>query len=204
VSADDGIGRILAIAAAAPAARLRIDANRSWPRDEVPHRLARLSQLPIDYVEEPCIDAHLVLGEPLALKLALDESLTAIALPDLRAALGSPNLVALVLKPTLLGGLSAVLALAHRARAMGVAAVVSHGLEGPIGTAACAELALALGGSYPAGLAAHPALAAWRLDVPQLAADHLHHATGPGLGFVDLDVDRYLAGCVRACAATPA
>jgi O-succinylbenzoate synthase len=185
---------VFAIAAAAPSARLRIDANRSWPRAEVADRLAVLAALPIDYVEEPCVDAHRLLDHPLACRLALDESLPELSPDELGAALRSPQLAAVVLKPTLLGGLSAAVALAVRARRAGVAAIASHGLEGPVGTAACAELALALGGPQPAGLAAHAALAGWRVAVPQLTADRLRPASAPGLGFVDLDLD--LAGLV--------
>ncbi|MGH9888621.1 MAG: hypothetical protein ACREBE_24020, partial [bacterium] len=66
---------------------------------------------------------------------------------------------------------------------------VSHTLEGPIGTAACADLALALGGEHPVGLAPHAALAGWSIDVPQLAADHVRASAAPGLGFADLDLD---------------
>jgi o-succinylbenzoate synthase len=197
LAAGDDPGRVLAIAAAVPGARLRIDANQSWPRAEVVARLARLAGLPIDYVEEPCTEAHRLLGEPLALPLALDESLAALPAALLRAALHRPQLAAVVLKPTLLGGLSACLALAELARAAGVAAVASHGLEGPIGTAACAELALALGDAHPAGLAPHAALAGWSLAVPQLAADHVRPAAAPGLGWPDLDLAAVL-GAVPA------
>jgi L-alanine-DL-glutamate epimerase-like enolase superfamily enzyme len=208
LAATDDPGRVFAVASAVPEARLRIDANRSWPRAEVVDRLAALARLPIDYVEEPCLDAHLLLAEPLPCKIALDESLLAMTSDEIHAALRSPQLAAIVLKPTLLGGVSAVIPLAALARRSGVAAIISHSLEGPIGTAACAEIALALAGGRPAcvaanatpgdappaGLAAHAALAGWRIEVPQLAADHLHHAAAPGLGFVDLD----LGGVVRA------
>jgi L-alanine-DL-glutamate epimerase-like enolase superfamily enzyme len=193
----DDPGRVRVIAAAVPGARLRIDANRSWPRAEVAARLAALADLPIDYVEEPCVEAHLLLAGPLPGRLALDESLAVIAPDELRAALRSPALAAFVLKPTLLGGLSTATSLAELARCAGVAAIVSHGLEGPVGTAACAELALALGGDHPAGLAAHPALAGWSIEVGQLAADHVHGLAAAGLGFADLD----LAGVVTACGA---
>jgi len=188
LGASDDPGRVFAIAEAAPGARLRIDANRTWPRAEVAARLAALSALPIDYVEEPCHAAHLLLAEPLAGRLALDESLAGLAPGELHAALASPQLAALVLKPTLLGGLSAALGLAELARRAGVAAITSHGLEGPVGTAACAELALALGGDHPVGLAAHAALDGWLIDVPQLAPDHVHAALADGLGFADLDL----------------
>jgi L-alanine-DL-glutamate epimerase-like enolase superfamily enzyme len=188
LAADDDVGRVFAIAAAAPGARLRIDANRSWPRAEVADRLAALAPLPIDYVEEPCRDAYQLLAAPLACKLALDESLSELAPEDLLAALRSPQLAAVILKPTLLGGLSAALELATLARTAGVAAIVSHALEGPIGTAACAELALALRREHPAGLAPHPALASWSIEVAQLAAGHVRAAAAPGLGFVGLDL----------------
>lgn len=200
LGSDDPLDRVRAIAAAAPGAALRIDANRSWRHAEVLDRLTALAALPVEYVEEPCRDAHRLLhAGPLPCQLALDESLVELPADDLAAALRSPALAAVILKPALLGGLSACLALADLARASGVAAIASHALEGPIGTAACAELALALAAdSAPcpaAGLAPHPALVGWRLSVEQLAADHVHFAAAPGLGFVDLD----LAGAVRAC-----
>jgi o-succinylbenzoate synthase len=151
------LARIHRIARAAPGARLRIDANRTWPRHEVLSRLHALCALPIEYVEEPSEDAHELLAEPLPLRLALDESLIALAPAELSRALGSPSLAALVLKPTLLGGFARCLALAGAARRHGVAPVVTHALEGPIGTAACVELARAVGADVAVGLAPHPA-----------------------------------------------
>jgi o-succinylbenzoate synthase len=197
---DDPPDRARAIATAAPGATLRIDANRSWPRTEVRDRLAALAALPVAYVEEPCRDAHRLLADPLPCPLALDESLVELSPDDLAAALRGPALAAVILKPALLGGLSACLELAALARASGVAAVASHALEGPIGTAACAELALALAVTAreppgpPAGLAPHPGLVGWQLPVAQLAADHVHSAAAPGLGFAGLD----LAGALGA------
>ena len=214
LDADDDPQRAAAIAMALGDTAIRIDANRSWPRDEVAARVAAFAFPGIAYIEEPCRDTHLVLDGAAAAWFALDESLLELSPAELAAALQRDNLVALVLKPTLLGGLSAVRALAAQARAAGVAPVLSHGLEGPIGTAACAELALATATtvepqpdfqraygtprpqlSLPVGLAAHPALSAWQLAVPQLAADHVHAAAAPGLGFVGLDLE----GAVRAC-----
>jgi len=198
LAAGDDPGRVRAIAAAVPDARLRLDANRSWPRGEVAARLAALADLPIDYVEEPCRDAHRLLDAALPHRLALDESLAELSSAELAAALNSPGLAAVVLKPTLLGGLVAARALARRAHRAGVAAIVSHGLEGPIGTAACAELALALGGTDAVGLAAHPALAGWGIEVAQLASDHVRAATEPGLGFVGLGLGGVAAACPTA------
>jgi L-alanine-DL-glutamate epimerase-like enolase superfamily enzyme len=149
---------VLAIAHAVPGARLRVDANRAWPRDRVLAIMERFRGLPIDYVEEPCRDAHELLELALPYRLALDESLVELAPADLDRALESPQLAALVLKPTLLGGFARCLGLATRAHAAGVAPIVSHSLEGPIGTSACLELARAIGADVPLGLAPHPAL----------------------------------------------
>jgi O-succinylbenzoic acid--CoA ligase len=178
--------RVRAIAAAVPGVSLRLDANRTWPRESVRERLAALATLPIEFIEEPCVDAHRLLGEALPIRIALDESLTTLSSDDIDVALASPSLAALILKPTLLGGMHACLELAGRARRAGVPAIVSHALEGPIGTAACAELARALGGDVPVGLARHSALAAWSIVVDQLASTSLQPACTPGLGFRDL------------------
>ncbi len=149
---------VFAIARAVPHTRLRIDANRSWPRARTVAILDRLRDLPIDYVEEPCRDAHELLAEDLPCRIALDESLVELAPAELARALESPQLAALVLKPTLLGGFARCLELAALAHRAGVAPIVSHALEGPIGTAACIELARAIGADVPLGLAPHSAL----------------------------------------------
>ena len=152
----DDLARMQRIAAAAPGAPIRVDANRRWPRGEALARLAMTSDAlgaRLQYVEEPCEGAHELLERDLPCALALDESLVALApgdvaaarSPDLAAALRSPHLAALVLKPTLLGGFARCLELAALARAHGKLAVVTHALEGPVGRAACAELAKAVG-----------------------------------------------------------
>lgn len=149
---------VFAIAHAVPAVRLRVDANRSWPRSETLAWLRQLAALPIDYVEEPCPDTHHLLADELPCRIALDESLAALTRPELEQALCHPSLAALVLKPTVLGGFARCLELAALAQRHGVAPVISHCLEGPIGTSACVELARAIGATVPAGVAPHPGL----------------------------------------------
>jgi O-succinylbenzoate synthase len=158
---DDDIRRVRAIAAAiAPAGvQLRLDANRGWPIDDVDRIAAQLAGLPIDFIEEPCPDAHQLLACDLTFRLALDESLVDLDRAELARALASPRLAALILKPTLLGGFARCIELATEAHRHGVAPVVTHTLEGPLGTAACHELARAVGADVPVGLAPHPALA---------------------------------------------
>ena len=175
--------RVIAIHHAAPTATLRLDANRAWSRALTRPLLHALADLPIEFVEEPCPDAHELLADALPCPIALDESLATLTDAQLTVALAAPGLAALVLKPTLLGGLHACLALAARAAAAGKDVVVTHALEGPIGTAACAELALAIAGQLasaaPAGLAPHPALAGWSHGVAQLGPTALHRIAPP-------------------------
>ncbi len=174
----DDLSRVRAIAEAAPGATLRLDANRGWLPDHVERHLVALAALArdtgvaIEFVEEPCRDAHRLLdgGASLAIPIALDESLVEIP-PSLRdRALASPDLSALILKPTLLGGFAACRALAAKAHAApsrharsrggpsreGLATIVTHTLEGPIGFSACVELARAIGGATAHGLAPYP------------------------------------------------
>ena len=151
--------RVRDFARALPGVRLRVDANRAWPREHVVEILAGLRDLPIDYVEEPCEHAHELLALDLPCRIALDESLIDLPRDELARALASPQLAALVLKPTLLGGFARCLQLASEAHRHGVAPIVSHALEGVIGFAACIELARAIGADVPVGLAPHPGLA---------------------------------------------
>jgi len=149
---------VLRVSAAVPNVRLRVDANRSWPRADAIRWLERIALLPIDFVEEPCVDAHELLAQRLPCRLALDESLIELAPAALERALASPELAALVCKPTLLGGFARCVQLAALAHRHGVAPIISHSLEGPIGYAACCELARTVGADVPVGLAPHTAL----------------------------------------------
>jgi L-alanine-DL-glutamate epimerase-like enolase superfamily enzyme len=134
-----------------PDVRLRVDANQAWSATESVARLEELAALGVEYVEEPTAGLARGLRAPLAAPIALDESLASIDSGDLDAwlddALASRAIAALVLKPSLVGGLTACLALAGRARAHGVGAVVTHAFDGPIATAAACELARAIAGA---------------------------------------------------------
>ena len=160
------LDRIRAFATANPGP-FRVDANRTWPRETVRERMAALADLPIEFIEEPCVDAHTLLDEDLPLRIALDESLVGVT--DVPY---GKQLAAIVLKPTVHGGFAACRAIAARAR---VPAIITHGLEGPIGTAACMHFARTIDSPFAHGLAPHSALDAWdvsmRLDGPGLGVD---------------------------------
>lgn len=143
---------------------LRLDANRAWGYGEALEFARGISGTRIEYVEEP-LSAPARLGElrrEWGLPVALDESLVGMGLEDLgRHAYAG----AVVLKPTLLGGVSRVLGLAERANALGMAAVVSSSYEGGVGVGALVALAASVG-EEPAGLDTYRALAEDVLDAP--------------------------------------
>jgi o-succinylbenzoate synthase len=146
VKAKDDLDLVRAIRAEiGPGVAIRVDANQAWSATDSVARLEQLAALGVEYVEEPTAGLARTLRAPLAAPIALDESLVD---PELDAwlddALASRAIAALVLKPALIGGLSACLALAGRARAHGVGAVVTHAFDGAIATAAACELARAV------------------------------------------------------------
>lgn len=132
--------------------RLRLDANGSLSRSALGATLAQLTRYSIEFLEEPLAGAEPAELADSPCPLALDESLHGMATATLSRWLGVEALRVLVLKPTALGGFAACLRLARAARAHGKDTVVSHTLEGPIGWAACAHLALALSPARAAGL----------------------------------------------------
>lgn len=187
-TADPGLSLLEALRSAlGPEAELRADANQSATRAAFEAASARLTALGVAWVEEPAAEAPTGLS---AVPIALDESLAAET-PDFAPARAS-GAVALVLKPTVLGGLGRALELARRGREAGLTAVVSHALEGPVAYAASAALALSLGTGRPAdGLAPHPGLGARRPSCLDPALDRLVAWTAPGL---DVSLDDALAG----------
>jgi len=137
---------------------LRLDANRGWTFDEAAHAAAALRDIPVEYFEEPLREpARLMEWQRLTgAPLALDETLMELAPEELVKYAG---LTAVVLKPTVLGGLSRALAFAHTALCLRAYPVISAVYESGVGIAALARFAMALGGNAAAGLDTYRALA---------------------------------------------
>lgn len=137
---------------------LRLDANGSFEPDRLLMRLESLAPFAPAFLEEPCDLERVLALASTPYPLAVDESLIGEdAEATLARALTCPHIGAVVLKPTLLGGLTRCHRLAKTAQAAGREAIVSHALEGTIARAGAAHLALVLGGGA-AGLGDHPAL----------------------------------------------
>lgn len=142
------------------AVSLRLDANRAWGFEEAAEFVRGAAGVRLDYVEEPLADPARLpeLVREFGVPVALDESLVGIepgALEEHQYAR------AVVLKPTLLGGVSRTLRLAERALRLGMTPVVSSAYESGVGTAALVGLAAGIGDlAVPAGLDTYRRLAA--------------------------------------------
>ena len=166
-----------------PSFRLRLDANGAWSLPEALQKLQTLRNQNIEFVEQPVPPAkmHNLVGSPVP--LAADESMhSRLGREALATLLRDTALVAVVLKPTVLGGLLACMKIKKWAQQNGVESVASHCFEGAVGTAAVAELAVATKGTFAAGVDRHAALAVLpQAVIPQLQSDGIHRHQG-GLG----------------------
>jgi isochorismate synthase/2-succinyl-5-enolpyruvyl-6-hydroxy-3-cyclohexene-1-carboxylate synthase/2-succinyl-6-hydroxy-2,4-cyclohexadiene-1-carboxylate synthase/O-succinylbenzoate synthase len=167
--------------AVGPDVTLRCDANRGWSLNDALTFGLRVTDLNLQYVEEPVRDVendlaafHCTTGVPVALDESVDEvfakffsksdTQTSTSVADALEELFEPTfgVVALVLKPSLIGGFEACSLAAAAARTKGVNAVVTTAFESGVGVAACAHLAAALDAA--AERAAGEAIAESKLD----------------------------------------
>ncbi len=138
---------------------LRLDANRAWSPGEAREFARGIEGLRVEYLEEPLADPSGLeeFARESGVPVALDESLVGMepgSLVDHRYA------EAVVIKPSLLGGLSRALRLAGRAAGLGMRPVVSSAYETGVGTAALVALAAGIGKEeVPAGLDTYRRLA---------------------------------------------
>lgn len=131
---------------------LRLDANRAWEFDDAIRFADGISGVPIVYVEEPLADPSRLpeLSARTSLPIALDESMCSL---DPETLTSFDGLAAVILKPTLLGGVERAMRFARRAIGLGLTPVVSSAVESTVGSAALVHLAAALTSeSIPIGL----------------------------------------------------
>jgi len=131
---------------------LRLDANRSWSLEQAVAFGREVDAAGIEYLEEPLRNpGHLrELFDATGIPVALDESLLELRPDGLE---GRPEVGAVVLKPTLLGGIARAREWAIKASALDVRPVVSACFESGVGLLALAGFAWALtGDAVPAGL----------------------------------------------------
>jgi len=131
---------------------LRLDANRMWSLEQAVAFGREMGGAGVEYLEEPLREPARLreLFDATGIPVALDESLLELRPEDLE---GRPEVGAVVLKPTLLGGLARAREWAARASALNIRPVVSSCFESGVGLLALAEFAWdSTGDSVPAGL----------------------------------------------------
>ena len=144
--------------AVGPDVALRADANRRWSLNDALSFGLQCAELDLEYVEEPVTDPannlaafHCTTGVPVALDETVDECAVSAkaagtAIERALAEYFEPTfgVAALVLKPSVLGGLEATASCAAAARSRGVNVVVTTAFESGVGVATCANLAAAM------------------------------------------------------------
>lgn len=156
---DEDLRRVHVLAEALGAeGRIRLDANRAWSVEAATAFAEGLGPVPLDYIEEPLADPSrlLAFAEATGLPVAIDETTREHA-PAALPTLGP--VAAVVLKPTLLGGLSTVRQWVDAARAQGATPVLTAAYESGLGLRTIAALTAACTDA-PAGLSTYDRLAA--------------------------------------------
>jgi o-succinylbenzoate synthase len=149
-SLADDLARVRAVRAHWPHAAIRVDANAGWSVAEATVALRALSEVSLQYAEQPCagVDDLVELRAALerdhvSVPLAADESIRKADDPLRVARSGAIDVAVVKVAP--LGGVAATLAVADQLAALGVRMVVSSALDTSVGIAA----GLAAAGALP-------------------------------------------------------
>ncbi len=133
---------------------LQPDANQGWDLDEALEFVEHLDGTPVAYLEEPLYRPEELpqFVEETGVPVALDESLREVS----DEALDRHTYAhAVVLKPTVLGGMARTLRRARRASALGLVPVLSSAYETGIGTMGLVALAAVMDEERPVGVGAY-------------------------------------------------
>ena len=169
--------------------RIRVDANEAWDLETAKATLNALEPLGIELAEQPVagLGAMAALAASTSIPLAADESVATLAEAERAVALGACAYTGIKLSKV--GGPEAALGIADV-----LPAYVASALDGPVGIAAAAQVALSLAETgHPERLHLAHGLATQRLFASTIASVEcelrdgmLHLPPGPGLG-VEID-----------------
>jgi L-alanine-DL-glutamate epimerase-like enolase superfamily enzyme len=180
---DEDVEQVRAVREAlGPAARIRIDVNAAWDLETARRRLRELEPFGIELAEQPVatLEEMAELAEATSIPLAADESVASLAEAEQALALGACAYTGIKLSKV--GGPEAA-----RAIAAVLPAYITSALDGPVGIAAAARVAQAVGGPLAHGLATQRLFAETIGAVEcELREGMLHLPPGPGLG-VEID-----------------
>lgn len=141
LGSDDDFARLRAIRTARPDAKLRVDANAGWGRDEAVDLVRRLEPLGIELIEQPVAKDDIAgmgyVQARTAIPVVADESCQSLA--DVEA-LAEAGVAGINLKLQKAGGLAPGMAMARRARELGMSVMLGCMIETSIGATAMAHL----------------------------------------------------------------
>jgi o-succinylbenzoate synthase len=175
--------------AVGPSARIRVDVNAAWDLETAKRRLGELEPYGIELAEQPVgtLEEMAELAIATSIPLAADESVASLEEAERAASLGACAYTGIKLSKV--GGPEAALAIADV-----LPAFITSALDGPVGIAAGAQVALTLAETtHPERLHLAHGLATQRLFAETIASVEcelrngmLHLPPGPGLG-VEID-----------------
>jgi O-succinylbenzoate synthase len=177
----EDVARVQALARQLPGVALRLDANRAWSFADAYRFAEGICDVSVDYVEEPLVDAAELprLAAETGMPVALDETIQEGAAPR-----DHSYATAVILKPTLVGGLRAAQRLAAEAERVACQPVLSASFESGAGLRGLIALAAGLGTKdVPVGLDTYHRLAAdvWLprlpLEGPRVAVADVYAAS---------------------------
>ena len=144
---------------------IRLDANGAWTPEEAISNLDRMSDLSIEFVEEPTsgIDNLKKVKSACDIPIAADE--TASDLKAIAALIDKQSVDCIILKPSAIGGIVPSSEVVHASRESGLDVVVTSMLESSIGINIAAHFSSAFQVTSPA-----PGLATSYLLVDDLAS----------------------------------
>jgi L-alanine-DL-glutamate epimerase-like enolase superfamily enzyme len=175
--------------AVGPSARIRVDVNAAWDLETAKRRLGELEPFGIELAEQPVetLEELAELAAATSIPLAADESVATLEEAERAVSLGACAYTGIKLSKV--GGPEAALQIADV-----LPAFITSALDGPVGIAAGAQVALSLAETtHPERLHLAHGLATQRLFAETIAAvgcdlrdGLLHLPSGPGLG-VEID-----------------
>jgi len=189
-SRDADVAQVKAVRkAVGDSARIRVDVNAAWDVESAKRALAELEPFEIELVEQPVatLEEMAELEASTSIPLAADECVANLDEAEEAVALGACAYTGIKLSKV--GGPEEALAIADV-----LPAFITSALDGPVGIAAGAQVALSLA-EHPERLELAHGLATQRLFAETVAAVEcelrdgmLHLPPGPGLG-VEIDED---------------
>jgi isochorismate synthase/2-succinyl-5-enolpyruvyl-6-hydroxy-3-cyclohexene-1-carboxylate synthase/2-succinyl-6-hydroxy-2,4-cyclohexadiene-1-carboxylate synthase/O-succinylbenzoate synthase len=131
---------------------LRVDANQSWTAAQAATYVEMVGDLGVEYLEEPLANpTNLFHWDASGVPIALDESIDQGVFDLFDDGTPLPTAVQfVVLKPSLIGGLSKTLALSRQAALRGLRTVISSSFESPLGLVHLSQIASAVEAERPA------------------------------------------------------